>query len=84
MIGCEGWAKFAEENGLTWEIGPPKYQDQYGKEYLTLIWDPRDFSKQVLKVLNGNKYVIVRIFPHPAEREGLTRMRFSSYPSKPA
>lgn len=86
MNGREEWAKFAQENGLTWEEGPPKHKDQHGTEYLTVIWDRADFGKQVLKILNQDKHVIVRMFPHDAEfdKKRLIRMRFTSYPSKPA
>jgi hypothetical protein len=87
MIGREWWTKFADENGLTWEEGPPKPRDQHGNEYLTLIWDKVDFEKQVLRILNGNKHkhVIVRVFPHDAEfdKGRFVRMRFTCYPSKP-
>jgi|HubBroStandDraft_3_1064219.scaffolds.fasta_scaffold181527_1 hypothetical protein len=85
MNGREGWAKFAEENGLTWEEGPPKPRDQHGNEYLTVIWDKEDFGEQVLRILRKDKHVIVRVFPHDAEfnKGHLVRMRFTSYPSKP-
>lgn len=87
MNGREEWAKFAADNGLTWEEGPPRGHDQHGREYYTLIYGDFEFEQQLKKVLSGERYVIVRMFPHsadPAGKSSATRMRFSSYPQKPA
>lgn len=85
MNGREDWAKFASEYGLTWEEGPPASWDQYGREYLTLIWSLGD-TRNLERVLRGDKHVIVRMFPHSAtnaELQSLVRMRFTSYTQKP-
>lgn len=84
MNGKEDWAKFAEENGITWEEGPCHSRDQYGNEYETFIWalGQNDRLLDYLRRTN-TKHVIVRMFPHKAEKEGLVRMRFSGLPEKP-
>lgn len=83
MNGREDWEKFAEREGITWEEGPPKWLDQYGTEYATLVWPTGDLA-QFLRWSNikPGQHVIVRMFPHTDGR-GLTRMRFSSYSEKP-
>lgn len=86
MIGREEWAKFATENGIEWEEGPPTPRDQHGQEYCTLIAGDFEFAEQVKKVLGRDRYVIVRMFPHCADlqgKAGATRMRLSFYAEKP-
>jgi hypothetical protein len=77
----EEWVAFAQRHGIEWEIGPSKPYDQHDNLYDTHIW-PEDDDEKLLKRLQGSKYVIVRMFPHPTGK-GLVRMRFTDYPEKP-
>lgn len=85
MIGQEWFAKFAKENGISYETGLPQRLDKWGNEYTTLVSGANDFSVKLLRLLGGDKYVIIRMYPHYNDGglHDLIRIRFSSYPVNP-
>lgn len=82
MNGREAWERFAQENRIEWEVGPPTNRDSYGQEYDTYVWDgSEEHLAKFLQKINA-KFVVIRMFPHDEEGGG-SRMCFSDYPKKP-
>lgn len=79
------WEKWTAENGITWEIGPPKPRDQHGREYVTLYWTPGDLQP-LRHFLRTDKHVIIRVLPTEEVQlssGAVVRCRLTCYPHKP-